>query len=117
MKKNRNKNGMLTLCVFPIITPRSSLQSYTMHAGRGGVIYREYTECCIPFLCLFFFYQLSLYPINKMFYLLVCILFSAPYARAISMSELNEREARSMIAHARDECARHVLTSFIVGTI
>ena len=26
---------MLTLCVFPIITP--SLQSYIMHAGRGGV--------------------------------------------------------------------------------
>ena len=24
---------MLTLCVFPIITPRPSLQSYTMHAG------------------------------------------------------------------------------------
>ena len=40
-------HGMLTLCVFPIVTPRSSLQSYTMHAGRGGVIhvYREYTEC------------------------------------------------------------------------
>ena len=32
---------MLTLCLFPIITPRPSLQSYTctMHAGRGGVIY------------------------------------------------------------------------------
>ena len=29
----------------------------------------------------------------------------------ISMSELhvNEREDRSMIAHARDECAQHVL--------
>ena len=27
----------------------------------------------------------------------------------ISMSELNEREDRSMIAHARDECARRVL--------
>ena len=32
----------IALCVFPIITPRPS---YTMHAGRGGVIYREYTEC------------------------------------------------------------------------
>ena len=29
---------MLTLCVFPIITPQPSLQSYTMHAERGGVI-------------------------------------------------------------------------------
>ena len=27
----------------------------------------------------------------------------------ISMSELNEREDRSMIAHVRDECARRVL--------
>ena len=27
----------------------------------------------------------------------------------ISMSELNEREDRSMIAHARDECARRIL--------
>ena len=27
----------------------------------------------------------------------------------ISMSELNEREDRSMIAHVRDECARCVL--------
>ena len=27
----------------------------------------------------------------------------------ISMSELNEREDRSMIAHARDECVRRVL--------
>ena len=27
----------------------------------------------------------------------------------ISMSELNEREDRSMIAHARDEGTRHVL--------
>ena len=38
----------------------------------------------------------------------------------ISMSELNEREDRSMIAHARDEArgAFHFsLTSFIVGTI
>ena len=34
----------MRLCVFPIITPRLSLQSYIMHAGRGGVIYREYTE-------------------------------------------------------------------------
>ena len=64
------------------ITPRPSLQSYTMHAGRGGVIYREYTECySISFLFLFFFHQSSLYLIKifaKCFYLLVCILFSAP---------------------------------------
>ena len=64
------------------ITPRPSLQSYTMHAERGGVIYREYTECySISFLFLFFFHQSSLYPIKifaKCFYLQVCILFSAP---------------------------------------
>ena len=47
------------------ITPRPSLQSYTMHAGRGGVIYREYTECySISFLFLFFFHQSSLYSIK-----------------------------------------------------
>ena len=44
--------------------------------------YREYTECySISFLFLFFFHQSSLYPIKifaKCFYLLVCILFSAP---------------------------------------
>ena len=64
------------------ITPRPSLQSYTMHAGRGGVIYMEYTECySISFLFLLFFHQSSLYPIKrfaKCFYLLVNILFSAP---------------------------------------
>ena len=62
-----------TLCI-PYISPRPSLQSYTMHAGRGGVIYREYTECySISFLFLFFFHQSSLYPIKifvKCFYLL-----------------------------------------------
>ena len=65
-----------TLC---ITTPRPSLQSYTMHAGRGGVIYGEYTECySISFLFLFFFHQSSLYP-NKIFAkCFVCILFSAP---------------------------------------
>ena len=46
------------------------------------MIYREYTECySISFLFLFFFHQSSLYPIKifaKCFYLLVCILFSAP---------------------------------------
>ena len=63
----------------------------------------------IPFLFLFFFHQSSLYPIKifaNSFYLLVC----QPHMHArISMSELNEREDRSMIAHARDECARRVL--------
>ena len=72
-----------TLCI-PYISlhdpPYSHIQC--MHAGRGGVIYREYTECySISFLFLFFFHQSSLYPIKifaKCFYLLVCILFSAP---------------------------------------
>ena len=45
-----------------------------MHSGRGGVIYKEYTECySISFLFLFFFHQSSLYPIKmfaKCFYLL-----------------------------------------------
>ena len=73
-----------TLCI-PYISLHPSLQSshiQYMHAGRGGVIYREYTECySISFLFLFFFHQSSLYPIKifaKCFYLLVCILFSAP---------------------------------------
>ena len=72
-----------TLCI-PYISLHDPPYShnYTMHAGRGGVIYREYTECySISFLFLFFFHQSSLYPIKrfaKCFYLLVCILFSAP---------------------------------------
>ena len=85
MKKEQKQEWDANTSVFPIITPRSSLQSYTMHAGRGGVIYREYTSVSIPFLFLFFFHQSSLYPIKifaKCFYLLICILFSAPYARA-----------------------------------
>ena len=65
-----------TLCI-PYISlhdpPYSHIQC--MHAGRGGVIYREYTECySISFLFLFFFHQSSLYPIKifaKCFYLLV----------------------------------------------
>ena len=71
-----------TLCIpyLSLHDPPYSLN--TMHAGRGGVIYREYTECySISFLFLFFFHQSSLYPIKrfaKCFYLLVCILFSAP---------------------------------------
>ena len=64
------------------ITPRPSLQSYIMHAVRGGVIYIGNTQSVsISFLFLFFFHQSSLYPIKifaKCFYLLVCILFSAP---------------------------------------
>ena len=73
-----------TLCIpYNYITPRPSYSHIQcMHAGRGGVIYREYTECySISFLFLFFFHQSSLYPIKifaKCFYLLVCILFSAP---------------------------------------
>ena len=76
-----NKHSVYSLYIL-YITPRPSLQSYTMRAGKGGVIYREYTECySISFLFLFFFHQSSLYPIKifaKCFYLLVCILFSAP---------------------------------------
>ena len=72
-----------TPCI-PYISLHDPPYSHTqcMHAGRGGVIYREYTECySISFLFLFFFHQSSLYPIKifaKCFYLLVCILFSAP---------------------------------------
>ena len=84
-----------TLCI-PYITPRPSLQSYTMHAGRGGVIYREYTECySISFLFLFFFHQSSLYLIKifaKCFYLLVCILFSASELKLIIFLFFNFRE-------------------------
>ena len=63
-----------TLCIpYPYISLH--YPPYTMHAGRGGVIYREYTECySISFLFLFFFHQSSLYPIKifaKCFYLLV----------------------------------------------
>ena len=80
-----------TLCI-PYISlhERPSLQSYTKHAGRGGVIYREYTECySISFLFLFFFHQSSLYSIKifaKCFYLLVCILFFSP--NSLTLSEL-----------------------------
>ena len=72
-----------TLCI-PYISLHPSLHAcivYDCREGRG-VIYREYTECySISFLFLFFFHQSSLYPIKifaKCFYLLVCILFSAP---------------------------------------
>ena len=45
------------------------------------------------------------------------VLFFQPHMHArISMSELNEREDRSMIAHARGTFY-FSLTSFIVGTI
>ena len=84
-----------TLCIPPIITPRPSLHSYTMHAGRGGVIIGNTQSVSIPFLFLFFFHQSSLYPIKifaKYFYLLVSILFSAPYACAHKYERLNERE-------------------------
>ena len=72
-----------TLCI-PYISLHPSLHALYMTVGRvvRGVIYREYTECySISFLFLFFFHQSSLYPIKifaKCFYLLVCILFSAP---------------------------------------
>ena len=77
-----------TLCI-PYISlhdpPYTTLPTVIYNACREGwsaVIYREYTECySISFLFLFFFHQSSLYPIKrfaKCFYLLVCILFSAP---------------------------------------
>ena len=45
---------MLTLCVFPIyITPRPSLQSYIMHAVKGGVIYIGNTQHLILVSVLF----------------------------------------------------------------
>ena len=39
MKKNRNKNGMLTLCIYISLhdTPYSHIQC--IHAGRGGEIH------------------------------------------------------------------------------
>ena len=89
-KKNRNKNGKLTLCVFPIY--HSTILPTVIHNAcrRDGVIIGNTQSVSIPFLFLFFFHQSSLYPIKifaKWFYLLVCILFSAPYAHAhISMS-------------------------------
>ena len=39
----------------------------------------------------------------------ITLVASSVAARWISMSKLNEREDRSMIAHARDECVRRVL--------
>ena len=60
----------------PIITPYSHTQC------RGGVIIGKTQSVSIPFLCLFFFHQSSLYPIKIFVKCLVCILFSAPYARA-----------------------------------
>ena len=90
------------------ITPRPSLQSYTMHAGRGGgLIYREYTECySISFLFLFFFHQSSLYPIKifaKCFYLLVCILFSAPTLSELKLIIINKYLVHVLVLllHAR----------------
>ena len=105
-KEHRNKNGMPTLCVFPIITPRPSLQSYTMHAGRGGVIYREYTEFWHPIL-VSVFHQSSLHQIAKCFFYLFVFFFQPHMHACISMSEL--REDRLMIAHACDECVWRVL--------
>ena len=58
-------------------------KSYTMHAGRGGLIYR------VLALCSFFTSHPYIQP-----NLLVCILFSAPYTKD------------RLIAHVRDECVR-----------
>ena len=84
-----------TLCI-PYISLHDPPYSYIqcMHAGRGGVIYREYTEChSISFLFLFFFHQSSLYPIKifaKCFYLLVCIFFSAPTLSELKLTIFRE---------------------------
>ena len=66
--------------VFPCLAVYHRVGAFEVMACHG--INREYTECySISFLFLFFFHQSSLYPIKifaKCFYLLVCILFSAP---------------------------------------
>ena len=64
-KKNRNKNEMLTLCVFPIYHP-VPLPACIMYDCREvhGVIIGNTQSVSISFLFLFFFHQLSLYPIK-----------------------------------------------------
>ena len=76
---------MLTLCVYiPYIYHSTTLPTVIHNACREGWsdIYIGNTQSVsISFLFLFFFHQSSLYPIKifaKCFYLLVCILFSAP---------------------------------------
>ena len=88
---------MLALCVIHIITPRPTLQSYTMHAERGRPPVVSVTlrlgEVTVPSL------KEYVLPSVQPHYMHV----------RISMSELNEREDRSMIMHVRDEYTRRVL--------
>ena len=51
--------------VLPDITPRPSLQSYTMHAGRGGVIYREYQSVIASHSCFCSFFTSHPYILSK----------------------------------------------------
>ena len=71
-KRTETRMGCLH-CVFPIITPRPSLQSYTMHAGRGGVIYREYRM-----LAYHSFFTISNQNICKMFLIYLFVFFFSP---------------------------------------
>ena len=64
-----------------------TVESYTMHAGRGGVIYRDTESVRIPCLHVSVLFSpvipISYQNICKMFlFTIVCILFSAPYAHA-----------------------------------
>ena len=71
-KKNRNKNGMLTLCVFAIYRSMT-LPTVIHNACREGWIdirIGNTQSVSIPFLFLFFFHQSSLYKTsNKNFIL------------------------------------------------
>ena len=84
--------------MFPIYHS-TTLPTVIYNACREGWWSDIYTECySISFLFLFFFHQSSLYPIKifaKCFYLLVCILFSAPTLselKLIIFNFLNFRE-------------------------
>ena len=93
-KKNRNKNGMLTLCI--PYCHSMTLPTIIHNACREGWIdirIGNTQSVSIPFLFLFFFHQSSLYPIKifaKCFYLLVCVPFQPNMHARISVSELNE---------------------------
>ena len=59
MRKEQKQEWDTTLCEFPIYHSMTlpTVIHNACREGRGGVIYREYTECCIPFMFLFFFHQ------------------------------------------------------------
>ena len=101
MKKNRDAN---TLCI-PYYHSMT-LPTVIHNACREGWIdirMGNTQSVSIPF---FFF---TSHPYIHLFYLLVCIFFLPNMHVPISMSKLNEREDRSMIAHAHDEYERRVL--------